>query len=450
MSKLTNYSIFQRALLAFIAASACGLLGVAHPVVAQSVPVTFNLNQAQSKLTGIGYVTGKFFGSPTVTTINLIGQFTIGQPGTGDTTSLSGTLDTQVGFSPTTNSPIRFRVNSGILDTAVSGSWAPGAWDSGTSTFTTPKEPADFGLTLPNLVYSALRNVVMTQISDNNAVSAGSFPGNFGLQFTGGNHALDPTKINEDPSNDPLTTSIRAYETATAATGMGYAPGDIVWREKTGTAVVNGNTIDTYGNIVAPFSTPDPGGLERDPVLLYDMTTGLVKSQVFPNDPVNPVAPGAPGFPNPVGPSSLTATPTGDGNYNLSLVENVNATARFFLGDYQVSFGFVGKFTATGTAHVPRLGDANNSGTVTGADYTLWADNFQKLNGNALYTQGDWNGDGFVTGADYTLWADNFGVPSAIVPVPEPATATLAAFAALACGGAAWRRRWRPKRQLDN
>jgi len=443
MSKLMNHSIFQRALLAFGAASACGLLGVTRPVVAQSVPVTFNLNQAQSKLTGVGYVTGKFFGSPVVTTINLIGQFTIGQPGTGDTTTFSGTLDTQVGFSPTTNSPIRFRVNSGILDAAVNGNWAPGIWDPNTETFITPKEPADFGLTLPNLVFSALRNVAMMQVSDNNAVNAGSFPGNFGLQFTGGDHALDPTKINEDPSNDPLTTSIDAYETATGATGMGYTPGDVVWREKTGTTVVNGNTIDTYGNLVPAFSSPDPGGLAREPVLLYDMTTGLEKPQLFPNDPVNPVAPGSPGFPNPVGASSLTATPTGGGNYNLSLIENVNATARFFLGDYQVSFGFVGKFTATGTAHVPLLGDANNSGTVTGADYTLWADNFQKLNGNALYSQGDWNGDGFVTGADYTLWADNFGVGSASVPIPEPSTALLAAIGALVCGGAALRMRWR-------
>ncbi|MBX9791661.1 MAG: PEP-CTERM sorting domain-containing protein [Pirellulales bacterium] len=412
------------------------------------MPVTFNLNAAQSKLTGLGYVTGKFFGSPTVSTIYLIGQFTIGQPGSGDTTTIGGTIDGQVGFSHITNSPIRFRANSAVLDPNTSGSWAPGTWDPNTKTFITPKEPADFGLTLPNLVYSALRDVKLTQISDNNAVSAGSFPGLFGLQFSAGDHALDPTKIGEDPSNDPLSNSIVQFEVATGAEGNGYVAGDIIWREKTGTTVVNGNTINTYGNIVPAFTSPDPGGLAREPVQIYDMTTGLNKSQLFPNDPSGPTPIGWSGYPNPVGPSSLTATPTGGGNYNLSLVENVNATARFFLGAYQVSFGFVGKFTATGTAKVPILGDANNSGTVTGADYTLWADNFQKLNGNALYTQGDWNGDGFVTGADYTIWADHFSVGAAFAPVPEPSTAALAIFGALACGGVAWRKRRRRRARI--
>lgn len=50
-------------------------------------------------------------------------------------------------------------------------------------------------------------------------------------------------------------------------------------------------------------------------------------------------------------------------------------------------------------------GDFNVDGSVTAADYTIWADTF----GSALDLRADGNGDGVVTAADYTIWADNFG-----------------------------------------
>jgi hypothetical protein len=65
-------------------------------------------------------------------------------------------------------------------------------------------------------------------------------------------------------------------------------------------------------------------------------------------------------------------------------------------------------------------GDINRNGSVTGADYTIWADNFGKWNGTATYQQGDLNGDGYVTGADYTIWADHFSPTAA--PLNTPAS----------------------------
>jgi PKD repeat protein len=56
-------------------------------------------------------------------------------------------------------------------------------------------------------------------------------------------------------------------------------------------------------------------------------------------------------------------------------------------------------------ARVP--GDANGDGTVTDADYTIWADNYGAT--GASFDMGDFNGDGAVTDADYTLWADHYG-----------------------------------------
>jgi hypothetical protein len=56
---------------------------------------------------------------------------------------------------------------------------------------------------------------------------------------------------------------------------------------------------------------------------------------------------------------------------------------------------------------VALTGDANRDGSVDGADYTLWADNFGGA--DVDFGRGDFNCDGAVDGADYTLWADNFG-----------------------------------------
>ena len=66
------------------------------------------------------------------------------------------------------------------------------------------------------------------------------------------------------------------------------------------------------------------------------------------------------------------------------------------------------------TGHWDHIGigdpDANGDRMVTGADYTIWADNFGKT--WATFGEGDANGDRQVTGADYTIWADNFGQTS--------------------------------------
>lgn len=71
---------------------------------------------------------------------------------------------------------------------------------------------------------------------------------------------------------------------------------------------------------------------------------------------------------------------------------------------------------------IPNLlpGDANGDGSVSPADYTIWADHFGAGPG-ATASQGDFNLDGFVNGADYTVWADNYtGLPPAIAAIPEP------------------------------
>jgi hypothetical protein len=71
-------------------------------------------------------------------------------------------------------------------------------------------------------------------------------------------------------------------------------------------------------------------------------------------------------------------------------------------------------------------GDANIDGCVDGADYTLWADNYQTP--GMGWCGGDFNADGNTDGADYTLWADNYTPGGS--SVPEPATLSLLALGA--------------------
>jgi matrixin/CARDB protein/VCBS repeat protein/dockerin type I repeat protein len=85
-------------------------------------------------------------------------------------------------------------------------------------------------------------------------------------------------------------------------------------------------------------------------------------------------------------------------------------------------------FPVSGTVRVP--GDANGDGTVTDADYTIWADHYRQT--NATWHMGDFDGSGEVTDADYTIWADNYGAaasslsaaqamaPSTAEPEPQP------------------------------
>lgn len=88
-------------------------------------------------------------------------------------------------------------------------------------------------------------------------------------------------------------------------------------------------------------------------------------------------------------------------------------------------------------------GDANGDGFVTGADFTIWNDNYGAGPG-ATRAQGDFNCDGFVTGGDFTIWADNYApetTPS--ISVPEPAT-FMTALAGVGCALAVvWRHRRR-------
>ena len=86
------------------------------------------------------------------------------------------------------------------------------------------------------------------------------------------------------------------------------------------------------------------------------------------------------------------------------------------------------------TVQVP--GDANWDGHITGADFTIWADNFGLFNGDALRSNGDFNDDGNVTGADFTIWADMYGRgpldgSSIYNGIPEPASVALLAVGAV-------------------
>lgn len=85
------------------------------------------------------------------------------------------------------------------------------------------------------------------------------------------------------------------------------------------------------------------------------------------------------------------------------------------------------------------LGDANNDGSVDGADYTNWADNF--LQTGAGWGQGDFTLDGKVDGADYTVWADHFLNNVTLTPVPEPSTFALGLLG-LSAGLLGCLRRW--------
>ena len=70
---------------------------------------------------------------------------------------------------------------------------------------------------------------------------------------------------------------------------------------------------------------------------------------------------------------------------------------------------FVPKYTASddvsGGIRLFTLPDYNGDGTVNGADYTVWKDNY----GSTTNLDADGNANGVVDAADYTLWKDNFG-----------------------------------------
>lgn len=86
--------------------------------------------------------------------------------------------------------------------------------------------------------------------------------------------------------------------------------------------------------------------------------------------------------------------------------------------------------SAVSVARVWSPGDANGDRVVDDADYTLWADSYNRT--DVTWRDGDWNGDGLVDDAEYTIWADHFGtVGSATVPAPPAVGMLLAGVAAV-------------------
>ncbi len=83
-------------------------------------------------------------------------------------------------------------------------------------------------------------------------------------------------------------------------------------------------------------------------------------------------------------------------------------------------------------------GDANFDGCANGADYTLWADNYQLNPGGQGWEEADFNGDMNTDGGDYTLWADHYvggtGGPgcTGTGQIPEPVTLGLLSLGAVA------------------
>ena len=82
-------------------------------------------------------------------------------------------------------------------------------------------------------------------------------------------------------------------------------------------------------------------------------------------------------------------------------------------------------------AAAPVDADFDNDQDVDGADFAIWQRNLGTAGDNS---KGDADGNGQITGADLTAWKQRFGLPVAAAAagaVPEPATLTLLAAAAL-------------------
>jgi hypothetical protein len=89
-------------------------------------------------------------------------------------------------------------------------------------------------------------------------------------------------------------------------------------------------------------------------------------------------------------------------------------------------------------------GDFDASGTVNGADLTVWKNNFGAPSG-ATTAAGDADGDHDVDGADFLVWQRNLGAMASAAAIPEPSAAAMfvaacAAVAAIVPRGAGLRR----------
>ena len=76
------------------------------------------------------------------------------------------------------------------------------------------------------------------------------------------------------------------------------------------------------------------------------------------------------------------------------------------------------------------LGDANNDGVVSAADYASVQANFGNTGEAGIL--GDANGDGVVSAADYASVQANFGNTASTQVTPEPTTLSLLAICGLA------------------
>jgi glucose/arabinose dehydrogenase len=183
------------------------------------------------------------------------------------------------------------------------------------------------------------------------------------------------------------------------------------------------------------FDRATPAGSFNGANGIAENVTGPLNSRVFdPNDPNYTLAAAGDAF----GIDKLTGFGE-DNNGNLYLVD-FGGTA----GDSSFS-NATGEYPAAGLGEIfmlvpVRPGDANNSGTVDSADFTILSNNFNTTSG-ALWTSGDFNNDGRVNALDFNFLAANYGQPQPGVALgvnlPEPA----AIFAAAGCFVILMRRR---------
>lgn len=327
----------------------------------QKIPVTFNIVEANSLLTGIGTVTGRYPTDVTqVNTLTLSAQTAPGQ--NGSMARYTGTIDSVMGFQlGPSNALNSFQLTGGNLDASTSGNWLPANWNG--STYTGGVEPADYGFRVLSFVNSALRHVVLDINSLQQTVTPGgtvALNSQFNLRFKQGDLDLDADALGTVDQLS-LVDDIVQFE---------QSGSNIVWRNIIGRNEHNNPLYDMSGTLPAFSTGVDNTMFESDPVQIFDVN-GRNKSQLLINS--------AAAAPN----SNLMITPGGAGR-NLTLNLDVDASASFFLGDFLVQFKFDGALQ--GTASIPNDpypldGDAINSPigqpqAVTGADYTVWADNF--------------------------------------------------------------------------
>ncbi len=126
---------------------------------------------------------------------------------------------------------------------------------------------------------------------------------------------------------------------------------------------------------------------------------------------------------------------------NGSVSGSVNQAGNTALSDLSNQAAVLSALT-TATDHLPVVadyavialpGDANEDGTVNGADLNIVLSNYNQTGTD--WSHGDFNGDGAVNGADLNIVLSNYDQTldssAAGISVPEPSTAVLAGVAGL-------------------